>query len=290
MVPQRDDAPPHPQPLSPEYGGEGRNCSGNRMGLRWPCRRRRKRPADADARDGDRYSPANAKPLAVTPTRRVPRSSSPTRPTANACCKSSPTSIAGPAADFRERGLHILHLACGVLEWRDPDDEPLRSPLLLVPVALQRKSLREPVRPEAHGRRSLAQSRPGRPPQARLRIPPARAARGLGGRMLHGLPAGRRRRHRGAARLEGESGGGAGAVLVLQGRHLSGPGRQRRARPAASADRKRWRACPTAYRTPHVPGRARASTNRTRPPCTSSTPTPASGLPWKRRRAATASS
>lgn len=47
-------------------------------------------------------------------------------------------------ADFRERGLHILHLACGILEWRDPDDEALRSPLLLVPVALERKSLREP--------------------------------------------------------------------------------------------------------------------------------------------------
>lgn len=47
-------------------------------------------------------------------------------------------------ADFRERGLHILHLACGILEWRDPDDEELRSPLLLVPVALERKSLREP--------------------------------------------------------------------------------------------------------------------------------------------------
>lgn len=47
-------------------------------------------------------------------------------------------------ADFRERGLHILHLACGVLEWRDPDDEPMRSPLLLVPVALERHSLREP--------------------------------------------------------------------------------------------------------------------------------------------------
>lgn len=47
-------------------------------------------------------------------------------------------------SDFRERGLHILHLAAGVLEWRDPDDEPMRSPLVLVPVELRRKSLQEP--------------------------------------------------------------------------------------------------------------------------------------------------
>ncbi len=46
--------------------------------------------------------------------------------------------------DFRERGLHILYLAAGVLEWRDSEDEPLRSPLLLVPVVLKRKSLQEP--------------------------------------------------------------------------------------------------------------------------------------------------
>ncbi len=54
-------------------------------------------------------------------------------------------------ADFRERGLRILHLACGILEWRDPDDEPLRSPLLLVPVNLERHSLREPfvLKPDA---------------------------------------------------------------------------------------------------------------------------------------------
>ncbi len=47
-------------------------------------------------------------------------------------------------ADFRERGLQILHLACGILEWRDEDNDEFRSPLLLVPVALERKSLREP--------------------------------------------------------------------------------------------------------------------------------------------------
>lgn len=47
-------------------------------------------------------------------------------------------------ADYRERGLQILYLALGVLEWRDADDEPARSPLLLVPVELRRHTLREP--------------------------------------------------------------------------------------------------------------------------------------------------
>jgi hypothetical protein len=46
--------------------------------------------------------------------------------------------------DYHERGLHILHLALGVLEWRDDDGEAFRSPLVLVPVKLLRSSLREP--------------------------------------------------------------------------------------------------------------------------------------------------
>jgi hypothetical protein len=47
--------------------------------------------------------------------------------------------------DYLERGLHILHLAFGVLEWSDPDaEEHLRSPLVLLPVELARKTLREP--------------------------------------------------------------------------------------------------------------------------------------------------
>jgi very-short-patch-repair endonuclease len=49
-------------------------------------------------------------------------------------------------ADFRERGLHILHLAFGVLTWKDPGEETLQSPLVLVPVELERHSLREPFR------------------------------------------------------------------------------------------------------------------------------------------------
>jgi very-short-patch-repair endonuclease len=48
-------------------------------------------------------------------------------------------------ADYRERGLHILFVACGVLEWRDQENaESFRSPLVLVPVELVRSSLREP--------------------------------------------------------------------------------------------------------------------------------------------------
>src|SRR5262249_1892679 len=44
-------------------------------------------------------------------------------------------------ADFRERGLHVLHVGAGILEWRDSDDETLRSPLVLIPVEFKRKSL-----------------------------------------------------------------------------------------------------------------------------------------------------
>jgi very-short-patch-repair endonuclease len=52
-------------------------------------------------------------------------------------------------AEYRERGLHILHVAFGVLEWRDQDNtESLRSPLVLLPVELVRASLREPFRLE----------------------------------------------------------------------------------------------------------------------------------------------
>ena len=48
-------------------------------------------------------------------------------------------------ADYRERGLHVLHLALGVLEWRGDDAEDIfRSPLLLLPVKLERHSLKDP--------------------------------------------------------------------------------------------------------------------------------------------------
>ena len=46
--------------------------------------------------------------------------------------------------DYRERGLHILHVALGVLEWRDEEEEVFRSPVLLLPVRLERHSLKDP--------------------------------------------------------------------------------------------------------------------------------------------------
>ncbi len=47
--------------------------------------------------------------------------------------------------DFEERGVRILHLAFGMLDWRDPDhDESIRSPLVLVPVELARESAADP--------------------------------------------------------------------------------------------------------------------------------------------------
>lgn len=46
--------------------------------------------------------------------------------------------------DYRERGLHILHLSLGILEWRDEEDEVFRSPILLLPVELKRHSLKDP--------------------------------------------------------------------------------------------------------------------------------------------------
>jgi hypothetical protein len=49
--------------------------------------------------------------------------------------------------DFQERGLRILHLGFGILEWRDPDKNDLvRSPLVLLPVELTRPSIRENFR------------------------------------------------------------------------------------------------------------------------------------------------
>jgi very-short-patch-repair endonuclease len=49
--------------------------------------------------------------------------------------------------EYRERGLHILHIAFGVLQWRGEDDaEPFRSPLVLTPVELERASLIEPFK------------------------------------------------------------------------------------------------------------------------------------------------
>jgi very-short-patch-repair endonuclease len=50
-------------------------------------------------------------------------------------------------AEFEDKALRILHLAAGFLDWHDPvRNEPLRSPLVLVPVELKRESVRHPYR------------------------------------------------------------------------------------------------------------------------------------------------
>jgi hypothetical protein len=51
--------------------------------------------------------------------------------------------------DYRERGLHILHLGLGILEWRDEEEQVYRSPLVLLPVKLERGSLKDPFQLKA---------------------------------------------------------------------------------------------------------------------------------------------
>ena len=47
--------------------------------------------------------------------------------------------------DYRERGVRILHAAFGMLVWKEKETgEEVRSPLILVPIELARKSFREP--------------------------------------------------------------------------------------------------------------------------------------------------
>ena len=47
--------------------------------------------------------------------------------------------------DYRERGVRILHAAFGMLVWKEKETgEEVRSPLVLVPIELARKSFREP--------------------------------------------------------------------------------------------------------------------------------------------------
>jgi hypothetical protein len=49
--------------------------------------------------------------------------------------------------EYMDKGLWILYLAVGMLRWTDPDtQEAARSPLLLVPVTLERENPREPYR------------------------------------------------------------------------------------------------------------------------------------------------
>jgi hypothetical protein len=47
--------------------------------------------------------------------------------------------------DYRERGVRILHVAFGMLVWKEKEtSEEVRSPIVLVPIELARESFREP--------------------------------------------------------------------------------------------------------------------------------------------------
>ena len=46
--------------------------------------------------------------------------------------------------ELEEKGVNILFLAFGLLHWKSPDDQQNSSPLLLLPVELQRESVRDP--------------------------------------------------------------------------------------------------------------------------------------------------
>jgi very-short-patch-repair endonuclease len=48
--------------------------------------------------------------------------------------------------EYVERGLWVLHLGLGMLNWAESKDVPVSSPLLLVPVTIARSSLKEPYR------------------------------------------------------------------------------------------------------------------------------------------------
>ena len=48
-------------------------------------------------------------------------------------------------SDFDERGVRILHVVFGILEWKEVEQsEPVRSPLLIVPVKILRASANDP--------------------------------------------------------------------------------------------------------------------------------------------------
>lgn len=52
------------------------------------------------------------------------------------------------ASEFNDKGLRVLYLGVGIVSWVDGDGQRMRSPLLLVPVSLERPSPREPFRLE----------------------------------------------------------------------------------------------------------------------------------------------
>ncbi len=53
--------------------------------------------------------------------------------------------MARSLSDYREKGVRILHAAFGMLVWKEQEtSEEVRSPLILVPIELSRKSFRDP--------------------------------------------------------------------------------------------------------------------------------------------------
>jgi hypothetical protein len=50
-------------------------------------------------------------------------------------------------AEYRERGVRILYITFGMLNWRDASsNQNIKSPIILVPIELTRKTLRDPVK------------------------------------------------------------------------------------------------------------------------------------------------
>jgi len=48
--------------------------------------------------------------------------------------------------EFLDKGLRVLYLGVGMLQWTDLDGTPMQSPLVMVPVTLSRRSPRDPYR------------------------------------------------------------------------------------------------------------------------------------------------
>jgi len=54
-------------------------------------------------------------------------------------------------SDYRERGVRILHAAFGMLVWKEIDtQEEIRSPLVVVPIELERETVRQPFSIAVH--------------------------------------------------------------------------------------------------------------------------------------------
>src|SRR5690606_32164688 len=49
-------------------------------------------------------------------------------------------------SEWNDKGLRVLHLAAGALEWEEGEGDRRRSPLVLVPVELTRENPRQPFR------------------------------------------------------------------------------------------------------------------------------------------------